>query len=93
MPLSLLATEHPALVADTLERQAGPPRGAAGDIGRFALRVDAGDRVVGDASRREAMLLDRLATGPAPLDRLLESQAETGALESLVGRGLVTVSE
>lgn len=33
------------------------------------------------------MLLDRLAAGPAPLDRLLESKAETGALESLVGRG------
>ena len=91
VPLSLLATGHPDLVADTLERQRASPR-RGGDIGRFALRVDAGDRVAGDASRREAMLLDRLATGPAPLDRLLESQAETGALESLVGRGLVTLS-
>ena len=91
VPLSLLATGHPELVADTLERQRAAPRRGA-DIGRFALRVDAADRVIGDASRREAMLLDRLATGPAPLDRLLESQAETGALESLVGRGLVIVS-
>ena len=91
VPLSLLATGHPDLVADTLERQRASPR-RGGDIGRFALRVDAADRVAGDASRREAMLLDRLATGPAPLDRLLESQAETGALESLVGRGLVTLS-
>ena len=91
MPLSLLATGHPELVADTLERQRTAPR-RGGDIGRFALRVDAADWVAGDASRREAMLLDRLATGPAPLDRLLESQAETGALESLIGRGLVTVS-
>ena len=91
VPLSLLATGHPDLVADTLERQRASPR-RGGDIGRFALRVNTGDRVVGDASRREAMLLDRLATGPAPLDRLLESQAETGALESLVGRGLVTLS-
>ena len=91
VPLSLLATGHPDLVADTLERQrAGPRRG--GDIGRFALRVDAADRDVGDPSRREAMLLDRLAAGPAPLDRLLESQAESGALESLVGRGLVMLS-
>ena len=91
VPLALLATGHPDLVADTLERQrAGPRRG--GDIGRFALRIDAADRVVGDSSRRERMLLDRLATGPAPLDRLLESQAETGALESLVGRGLVVLS-
>ena len=91
VPLSLLATGHPGLVADTLERQRAAPRRGA-DIGRFALRVDAADRVIGDASRREAMLLDRLATGPAPLDRLLESQAETGALESLVGRGLVIIS-
>ena len=91
VPLSLLATGHPELVADTLKRQRAAPR-RGGDIGRFALRVDAADRVVGNASRREAMLLDRLATGPVPLDRLLESQAETGALESLVGRGLVTVS-
>ena len=91
VPLALLATEHPELVADTLERQRAAPR-RGGDIGRFALRVDAADRVAGDASRREAMLLERLAIGPAPLDRLLESQAETGALESLVGRGLVIVS-
>ena len=91
VPLSLLATEHPDLVTDTLERQrAGPRRG--GDIGRFALRVDAAGGVAGIASRREAMLLDRLDTGPAPLDRLLGSQAESGALESLVGRGLVIVS-
>ena len=91
VPLSLLATEHPDLVADTLERQrAGPRRG--GDIGRFALRVDTADRIAANSSRREAALLDRLATGPAALDRLLESQAETGALESLVGRGLVIVS-
>ena len=91
VPLSLLATEHPDLVAHTLERQrAGPRRG--GDIGRFALRVDTTDRIAASSSRREAALLERLATGPAPLDRLLESQAETGALESLVGRGLVIVS-
>ena len=91
VPLSLLAKEHPDLVADTLERQrAGPRRG--GDIGRFALRVDTADRVAANSSRREAALLERLATGPASLDRLLESQAETGALESLVGRGLVIVS-
>ena len=91
VPLALFATGHPELVADTLERQRAAPR-RGGDIGRFALRVDAADRVAGDESRRESMLLDRLATGPAPLDRLLESQAETGALESLVGRGLVMVS-
>ena len=88
VPLSLLATEHPDLVADTLERQqAGPRRG--GDIGRFALRVDAADSIAVNPSRREAALLDRLAAGPAALDRLIESQAEIGALESLVGRDLV----
>ena len=91
VPLSLLATDHPDLVADTLERQRAAPR-RGGDIGRFALGIDAADRIVGDPSRREAMLLDRLATGPVPLDRLVESQAETGALESLVGRGLVMLS-
>jgi len=151
VPLSLLATEYPDLVTNTLERQcAGPRRG--GDIGRFALRVDAAGpipslvtgsvtdpipdpaagpitdpvtdpvtdlvagsgsarnvstptsavtgpipgpaagRVAGASSRREAMLLDRLETAPVPLDRLLESQAESGALESLIGRGLVILS-
>ena len=91
VPLSLLATEHPDLVMNTLERQrAGPRRG--GDIGRFALRVDGVDGVVGDTSRREAALLDRLAGGPAALDRLVESQAEAGALDSLVGRGHVMLS-
>ena len=88
VPLSLLATEHPDLVMNTLERQrAGPRRG--GEVGRFALRVDSVDGVVGDTSRREAALLGRLATGPAALDRLVESQAEAGALDSLVGRGHV----
>ena len=88
VPLSLLATEHPDLVADTLERQrAGPRRG--GDVGRFALRVGSSDRVVDGASRREAALLVRLASGPVALDRLVESQAEAGALDSLVGRGHV----
>ena len=90
VPLSLFATGYPDLVADTLERQRAAPR-RGGDIGRFAQRIDAAERVVGDSSRRELMLLERLATGPAPLDRLLESQAETGALESLVARGLVTL--
>ena len=91
VPLSLLAIEYPDLVADTLERQRASPR-RGGDIGRFALRIDVAERVGGDTSRRERILLDRLAAGPAPLDRLLESQAETGALESLVGRGLVMLS-
>ena len=90
VPLSLLATEHPDLVADTLERQRAAPR-RGGDVGRFALRIDAVDRAGRVPSRREATLLDRLAAGPVPLDRLLESQAETGALESLVGRGLATL--
>ena len=90
VPLSLLATEHPELVTDTLERQRAAPR-RGGDIGRFALRVDAADPAGGNPSRRETMLLDRLATGPVPLDRLLESQAESGALESLVGRGRVAL--
>lgn len=91
VPLSLLATEFGDVVADTLERQRTAPR-RGGDVGRFALRIDAVDRAVRDPSRRERTLLDRLATGPAPLDRLLESQADAGALESLVGRGLVIVS-
>ena len=90
VPLSLLATGHPDLVAETLERQLVAPR-RGGDVGRFALCIDAADRVVRDSSRREARLLDRLAAGPAPLDRLIESQTETGALESLVGRGLVVL--
>ena len=91
VPLSLLATEHLELVAETLERQCAEERRGDG-IGRFALRVDTAGRMVAEPSRREAMLLDRLAAAPAPLDRLLESQAETGALESLVGRGLVMIS-
>ena len=91
VPLSLLATEHPDVVADTLKRQYAAPR-RGGDVGRFALGIDAADRIVGAPSRREAMLLERLAAGPVPLDRLVESQAESGALESLVGRGLVMLS-
>ena len=91
VPLALLATEHQDLVAETLERQrAGPRRG--GEIGRFAVRVGSSDRAVDDTSRREAALLVRLASGPVALDRLVESQAEAGALDSLVGRGHVMLS-
>ena len=90
VPLSLLATEHPDLVADTLERQRADPR-RGGDVGRFALRIDPAAPGFEGASRRETMLLDRLSSGPASLDRLLESQAESGALASLVGRGHVTL--
>ena len=88
VPLSLLATEHPELVGNTLERQRAAARRGEG-VGRFALRIDAADRDTGSPSRRETILLERLAAGPAPVDRLLESQVETGALDSLVGRGLV----
>ena len=88
VPLSLLAVEHADLVMDTLERQRAAPR-RGGGIGRFALRLDAADAILARPSRREAMLLDRLVAGPAPLDRLLESQADSGALESLIGRGRV----
>ena len=88
VPLALLATEHQDLVAETLERQrAGPRRG--GEVGRFALRVGSSDRVVDDTSRRESALLVRLESGPVALDRLVESQPEAGALDSLVGRGHV----
>ena len=91
VPLALLATEHQDLVAETLDRQrAGPRRG--GEIGRFAVRVGSSDRAVDDTSRREAALLVRLASGPVALDRLVESQAEAGALDSLVGRGHVMLS-
>ena len=86
VPLSLLATTHPELVADTLERQrAGVLRGDR--IGRFALRIGDLGRGMQGSSRLERRLLERLAAGPVPLDRLLESQAEAGALSSLVGRG------
>ena len=91
VPLALLATEHRDLVAETLERQrAGPRRG--GEVGRFALRVGSSDRVVDDTSRRESALLVRLESGPVALDRLVESQPEAGALDSLVGRGHVMLS-
>ena len=91
VPLSLLATEHPGLVAETLDRQrAGTRRGEG--IGRFALLTGSAERVIEVSSRREAMILDRLTVGPTPLDRLLQSQGETGALDSLVGRGLVMIS-
>ena len=88
VPISLLATEHAELVAVTLERQRAAQR--RGDrVGRFAVRIDAADGDVSSPSRRESILLERLAVDPAPLDRLLQSQAEAGALDSLVRRGLV----
>ncbi|MEL7303770.1 MAG: hydantoinase/oxoprolinase family protein, partial [Pseudomonadota bacterium] len=91
VPLSLLAQTHRGLVLETLKRQARKDRIDERD-GVFALQVrDAG--LHGGALRDvEKKLLSQLADGPVPLDKLISVRMQLGALEKLVGRGIVMMA-
>lgn len=89
-PISLLAVEHGALVAEHLERWARAPRIEPMD-GRFAALAQ-GDRGDRQASAEEAALIARLGGGPEPLDRLAPGRKERAALERLTARGAVRIA-
>ncbi len=85
IPASLLAHSHPDLVCETLKRQI--EAGRVGDLeGSFyvLLRPDAGGFDGVDAG-----LIDRLAEGPIPADKLLRSRMDRMAAKRLVNRGIV----
>lgn len=84
VPLSLLAVEHPAVLAD-LRAQCSQDRAQDWD-GRFALRLRAADPATLSASERQ--LWEALADGPMPLKAVLRNFAMMLPLTRLVERGL-----
>ncbi|MBP5858854.1 hydantoinase/oxoprolinase family protein [Marivibrio halodurans] len=88
VPLSLLARDHPAAL-ETLREQARRAWPKTHD-GRFALRL----RGLGGAklSRNEAMLWDRLETGPVSLEALFAGRPSEQPLQRLVDRGFAILA-
>src|SRR5690606_19110147 len=59
--------------------------------GRFAMRTGVPKRLESGLSNTEARLYAEITDIPAPLDRLLVSNAQVATLNRLVGRGLVHI--
>lgn len=89
VPVSLIASEMPDVVHDVLDTQLHSPTPGEHDA-RFA-RVVPGVPVDG-AGDREAALIERLGDRVVPLDQVLRTRMEHGALGRLVDRGIVQVS-
>ena len=86
MPVSLLASDHAAMVHAALDRQLASER--IGDLdGRFLVAHDQ-SRPTGLAVN-EFEILDALAAGPKPADAVLRTRLLRTAVKRLVSRGLV----
>ena len=89
LPVSLIATEAPDAVHRVLDEQLRATTAGEHDT-CFARRVPG---IPADGvGPRETVLLERLADRVAPLDELLRTRMEQGALNRLVDRGIVQVS-
>jgi len=84
VPLSLLADQHPGVLAE-LQAQARQERPKDWD-GRFALRLRSADPA--SLSPAERRLWEALSEGPRPLNELLRNFAAMLPLTRLVERGL-----
>ncbi|MEM7176716.1 MAG: hydantoinase/oxoprolinase family protein [Pseudomonadota bacterium] len=85
IPTSLLAITHPGLVCETLKRQIDS--GRAGDLdGCFyvLLRPE-----VAGFDGADASLIESLAEGPVPADKLLRGRMDRMAAKRLVTRGIL----
>jgi len=90
IPLSLLATEQPAVLG-VLEAQVERPEPRPTDA-RFALRLREPRGGPVGLTSSEQRIWERLADGAAPLDALIKSSAMEPPLNRLVRRGLVVLS-
>jgi N-methylhydantoinase A/oxoprolinase/acetone carboxylase beta subunit len=88
VPISLLARDHPEIVA-ILDEQAARPWPKAHD-GRFAIKLR--ENRDGALSRGEQKAWEALQDGPKSLEQLLAGRAPEKPLLRLVDRGLVILS-
>ena len=88
VPIALLASSHVDLVHDTLDRQlrAEMPNELHG---RFAMSLNV---PLTELPALETELLQRLASGPQPADKLITNRRELNALQRLVGRRLAIMA-
>ncbi len=89
IPVALLASGHPGLVHDALDRALAADY-ATDLAGRFLLAPDPG-RAVG-LDLNEARIVAELAAGPRPAAEVLRTRLLRTALRRLVARGLVMVA-
>ncbi len=87
IPVSLLASEHGAMVHAALDRALSSDKAGEMD-GRFVVPM-AGQ--TGGLSPRELTVLERI-TAPMPMAQVLTTRLEIAALERLVARGLVMMA-
>lgn len=87
IPVSLLASDHGAMVHAALDRALSSETSGEHD-GRFVAPVGGG---TAGLSAREATVLARI-TRPMPISEALASRLEEAALDRLVARGLVMLS-
>ncbi|MCR9148588.1 MAG: hydantoinase/oxoprolinase family protein [Rhodobacteraceae bacterium] len=90
VPVSLLASDHPRLVHDALDRALAAEVSGEQD-GRFAIPMWHGPPPPAAGPREEA-ILERLAAGPVRLGAAVRTRLEEAALNRLVARGEVMVS-
>ncbi len=87
IPVSLLASEHGAMVHAALDKALSSDKAGEMD-GRFVVPM-AGQ--TGGLSARELTVLERI-TQPMPMAQVLTTRLEIAALERLVARGLVMMA-
>jgi N-methylhydantoinase A/oxoprolinase/acetone carboxylase beta subunit len=91
IPISLLATRHPEIMA-RLRIDIADSSNAGSMHGRFVVRPFGSGELVGVSDPSEALVLERVTTKPLPLRDLASSPRMQRAIESLRKRGLVQLS-
>jgi len=91
MPVSLLAVDWPELVHNALDAQLSSSTIGEYD-GRFVMAIGRADVATGGLIGREATLMERIGDQAWPMGKIVHNRMELGALQILVGRGLVMMS-
>ncbi len=88
IPVSLLATEHSAMVHEALDRQIRAT--IIGELdGKFIIPVDGPTAGLGKAERE---VLEDLGQQPAPADEVITGRVRLNAMERLIAKGLIRQS-
>ncbi len=91
MPVSLLASDWAEMVHGALDAQLASSTIGEYD-GRFVLAIKRADVSMGGLAGREATLMERIGDQAWPMGKIVHNRMELGALQTLVGRGLVMMS-